>query len=783
MPFVTEKMQNPQESKFDWNKLTSVEENELETAWAQAFLNPHVVKQVLAEVQPQDLGAILTAGMTWRGTTWTTSRAALKIRQMTGMALVANNLHDYLHPFLASLGLAGGVDTALVDLDDRAAEIAFRLAEVWQGSDGQKEAPTAKKPAAEPEEEGEEEELPRFSWEPEQVPLPGDLSLVLQKLRSGEKLEARKLLEELPVFRGLKIKAEDNNHKLDSKSQHDRLLKGLQQRCINTMRGYAAIHSLLDQSDPEVQAVSQQLFWYMAETEQQILKERKKNSIPFTAQDNSNVLFSTEDLKVERNALNINRAGMDTISPQSQPHYFPIPKGSKPWKFRPQYRGKAFGGKSFNYKGFGGKSLGARSWGKGKANQAISTTHYFGKHRPVYCRHSGAAYGRHFVSHDCKQRKFTGSHPFTRKVASLFSLVEKTFTLPCSGPNLLWSAGRKNIAFKNEFVKTTKNIARNIFGSRSAKGLPKKWSSQITTPTGNTDLQTPHSMVHFVQGRKWKEKTSVDLRLSTTKQFFPSQEIQIRSPPQHLSLLKKRLLGSQVGLKGCLFSHPPSQKFATLHQTAGGGGTLGIHRFMFWHKHLASKIYDHNESNGKKMEIERNTMFCIPGRHTSGGQHPPSSAKTSSIDGARPFGQWLQNKCFKVNFRTYPKSSTFGLHFKFSGRPIASTTRQIEKFEEGVGKITDSNKNVLQEIGSHFGDHKKLPHLHPFFKSIYRHSGAICQPPTKIWLGSSKYDTSKSEGSNSFGKGSFAQLVRKTILHPSSKGNSLRLFHPGVGGV
>ena len=108
------------------------------------------------------------------------------------------------------------------------------------------------------------------------MPLPNDLSVILQRIQAGERLEVKKLLEELPVWKGLKLRAEQNNRRQDGKSHQDKLLKSLQQRLLNIMRAYAAMHTTLDPRAAELQAVSQQLFWYMAETETAILTERKR---------------------------------------------------------------------------------------------------------------------------------------------------------------------------------------------------------------------------------------------------------------------------------------------------------------------------------------------------------------------------------------------------------------------------------------------------------------------------------------------------------------------------
>ena len=65
-----------QDSK--WSKLTAIDEQEGEGAWAELFLNVDVTRKLVTEVKPEDLQNILQAGSNWRGTGWTTSRAALR---------------------------------------------------------------------------------------------------------------------------------------------------------------------------------------------------------------------------------------------------------------------------------------------------------------------------------------------------------------------------------------------------------------------------------------------------------------------------------------------------------------------------------------------------------------------------------------------------------------------------------------------------------------------------------------------------------------------------------
>jgi hypothetical protein len=264
---------------------------------------------------------------------------------------VTGDFKEYLNCFLYSLALASNVSILTLQLSDQAAEAAFRLADRWNhpGNPGE---PAQRGSSAEPEPEQEDE--PRLSfdendalsathlpWETPAVSLEGDLVLVLNKLKEGERVDAKKLLDEIPCFRELKQRAEDNNHKRDGQGPADRQLKVFQQRALNTLRVLAALHTVLNQANPEVVQLSLMLFMYVAETEALLLKERKKLSIPGTVTETTNLLFTQDDLKVEQQASKINRAGLPWCRKNIK--YFPTCKGMRSWKFK--------GGKSYSSSG------------------------------------------------------------------------------------------------------------------------------------------------------------------------------------------------------------------------------------------------------------------------------------------------------------------------------------------------------------------------------------------------------------------------------------------------
>ena len=63
---------------------------------------------------------------------WTTTRCAVKLQGLTGLALVCMDSKKYNDIWCYSLALAGEVDPGPVELSDRAAEASFELAKVWK---------------------------------------------------------------------------------------------------------------------------------------------------------------------------------------------------------------------------------------------------------------------------------------------------------------------------------------------------------------------------------------------------------------------------------------------------------------------------------------------------------------------------------------------------------------------------------------------------------------------------------------------------------------------------
>jgi mannosyltransferase OCH1-like enzyme len=154
-------------------------------------------------------------------------------------------MKEYLNAFLYSLALAAGIEVPQAQLSPVAAEVAFKLSEKWSQSALPNDS---------------DEHVPRLSWQIEYEDLPADLKLVCGKLRSGDKLDVKRLLDGIPLWSELKSKAEDNNHRLDSKNNHDKFLKTIQQKILNCLRIQTMLHTVLAQCDNEEVIATSQKF-------------------------------------------------------------------------------------------------------------------------------------------------------------------------------------------------------------------------------------------------------------------------------------------------------------------------------------------------------------------------------------------------------------------------------------------------------------------------------------------------------------------------------------------
>jgi hypothetical protein len=339
--------------------LTSIDETVFNETWKKFFYSGEDVCKLLKE-SAADIQAVLSAGERWEGLGWNTTTAAKTLRALTGVALVTSQFREYLSSFLYSIALVAGVDVAYLELSPKAADAAFVLAEVWN-NDLQDAGPlraettdAGARAAEEDDDEEDEEQVGHLPWEEPPVPLCQELLACASKVKAGEKMKASLMLDKIPVFTGLKTRAEDNNHGGDGRMAGDKWLKALQQRLLNMGRVQAALYGAVA-ATPGAGVLAQQAFYYTLETEQLVLKERKRRSMPQSVAETSNALFTTEDLKASSQQWRINQAGVLLPGKITSWRCFPNPTGNKAFRF------KGSKGRAWQPRGYGSPSL-QRLW-------------------------------------------------------------------------------------------------------------------------------------------------------------------------------------------------------------------------------------------------------------------------------------------------------------------------------------------------------------------------------------------------------------------------------------
>jgi hypothetical protein len=76
-----------------------------------------------------------------------------------------------------------------------------------------------------------------LAWKHVREEIPGDLKVVLMKHTGGGLyIEPRALMESLPLWKGLKNKAETKKHGLDSQRSQDKTLRYIQQKLLGLLR-------------------------------------------------------------------------------------------------------------------------------------------------------------------------------------------------------------------------------------------------------------------------------------------------------------------------------------------------------------------------------------------------------------------------------------------------------------------------------------------------------------------------------------------------------------------
>ena len=177
----------------------------------------------MATIGESEAKTLLAAATNWAGGGWTTSRASRALYSLTSVPLVSADFSQYKNSWFYALSFFWNVSIDTFDLTDRAAEAAFQLVNALQGAQ------------QEPQDEEMEEDDDECVESTGQLIMPWDTPVheldpmfmaIWKQVGEGHRqTEFRTLLQDVPQFRGLPLKAATNNHCKDGMRHWDRTCK------------------------------------------------------------------------------------------------------------------------------------------------------------------------------------------------------------------------------------------------------------------------------------------------------------------------------------------------------------------------------------------------------------------------------------------------------------------------------------------------------------------------------------------------------------------------------
>ena len=258
-----------------------------DVVWSSFLFDVPMAKQVVQSVEADQAKLILQVGGGWSAPSWSTTALSRKLWETAKVALVVSSeKKEYVHLWLYALSLAWQLDVGELDLSDRAAEAAFHIMEQIAGAE----------PHGGGEPEAEATEGMRLDWEEEQAELSPDLLYLWNKSKSGERLELREVLSEVPKLKDIPSRAPDNNHRV---TNLDKQLKVVQTGLLHGLRMLGFTYMLLQERSDEAlaQQVFQQTWKQMCDIYWKVDEQRKESGIPGSTAGTADQLFNKEDLQ------------------------------------------------------------------------------------------------------------------------------------------------------------------------------------------------------------------------------------------------------------------------------------------------------------------------------------------------------------------------------------------------------------------------------------------------------------------------------------------------------
>ena len=534
-------------------------------ALGAVFLFNVELAQTLKDLSAEQAGALLQAGSKWAGSGWSTARAFKQLQATVGVPLVQSSISTYRDSWLFALSLFWDVEVGLLDLPDRGAEAAFALcARLSEGRGGVPSQEPVTREGREAEEEEDEEAAARFDWDEPLYELPSDLQALWEGVRShARKLDLRSVLEAVPKYNVIPLKAPENNHRGDGKRERDRQVKAWSQTLLHNIRIQSHIYDLmLSCGDPLlVKKLFQQQWQLSAELYWRMCEHRKESSIPGSVVVPQDVLFDKDDLSLAQQQAKINSTyfGKGNSKSLFSSKIITIPSG----------KGKSFQG---SYSGSYGKFQPNRYRGQGVpiCGQGVQFQIYTGGYGSSYFRGGFGGQGGFRQSYRGRGKSgmcaTQGTWNFlssSLQVEREVELVEEA-CLPTSGED---DSRRGDCTLESRQRAMADNDCKGATacgrGTAAFGGLLGHWSRQGVEQTSRHafagfSFHARHSsfgsMVSHQKGRRYFSESQADYRLSSGQQVFALPSFQNGSLGPNFSFPAGRDVGLQDGSERCLLS-------------------------------------------------------------------------------------------------------------------------------------------------------------------------------------------------------------------------------------
>ena len=325
-----------------WADLFSGDQGTLDHAW-KLFMDDLVPLVAIAPEGLQD--NIIQGGGNWSGAGYGQGNLSRLIFDMSKVGVLSTRFDVYRDVILVALALHWRLNSLPKVLDGDAKQAAFALCDAL-GAD----APG-----------------PTLPWAVEELELSESFQSIWDNMKVQLEFEDRKrLLKDIPFFKGLPHDAACNNHRRDGNVAVDKVHKSWENATLNILRMLAVIDAKLvdpqaTPSDIVLDSIVGRTFAATTDLFVRIQEYRKQKSIP-DAMSFKNPLFSKEDLALAAHNQKVNKASSYSSAFRNMPQNNQG-QGRYNNNARQNYRsggkGRGKGGKGYRQSGYSSRGAGS----------------------------------------------------------------------------------------------------------------------------------------------------------------------------------------------------------------------------------------------------------------------------------------------------------------------------------------------------------------------------------------------------------------------------------------